>query len=145
MSFDLKILNGDLVVDSTGDLKKVENTDKLVQDILKICTTQRGFKRKYPFYGCLVSNSLIGSAFPEDFMNTYASSQLKDSIQSLIELQKIQQRFQYMSPQESIAAIGNIQINRLPSDPRYFLIYVSVVNKAFSRVDASFEINSTGL
>jgi hypothetical protein len=145
MSFDLKILNGDLVVDSTGDLKKVENKDKLIQDLLKICTTPKGSKRKYPFYGSLITNSLIGSAFPEDFINTYASSQLKDSLQSLIDMQGLQQRFQYMSPQESIAALREVSINRFTGDPRYFLIYISVINKAFDRVDAQFELNTTGL
>jgi len=145
MSFDLKILNGDLVIDGNGDLKKVENTDKLVQDILKICTTPRGSKKKYPFYGSLISNSLIGSIFPDDFTNTYASSQLKDAVQSLIELQKIQQGFQYVSIQESIAAIGDIRIERFPSDPRFFLVYISVLNKAFSKVNAEFEINTTGI
>lgn len=145
MSFDLKILNGDLAIDSTGDLKKVEKTDKLVQDLLKICTTLRGSKQRYPFYGSLISNSLIGTAFPEDFTNTYATSQLKDAIQSLLELQKMQQKFQYMSPEESIAAIGQIAINRFPTDPRFFLIYISVLNKAFSKVDAQFEINTTSL
>jgi hypothetical protein len=145
MRFDLKILNGDLVIDSTGDLKKVEKTDKLIQDLLKICTTPKGSKRKYPFYGSLISNSLIGSAFPEDFINSYASSQLKDSVQSLLDMQKIQQKFQYMSPEESIAALSQISIQRAVNDTRYFLIYVSVINKAFSKTSAEFELNVTGL
>lgn len=145
MSFDLKILDGDLVIDSTGDLKKVEDTDKLVQDLLKIATTLKGSKLKYPFYGSLISNSLIGNVFPEDFTNTYASSQLRESVQTLIELQKIQEKSQYLSPKESIAALRQVSIDRLPTDPRFFLIYISVLNKAFTKTDAQFEINSTSL
>jgi len=145
MSFDLKIFEGDLAIDSTGDLKKVEDTDKLVQDLLKISTTLKGSKLKYPFYGSLISNSLIGSVFPEDFTNTYASSQLRESVQTLIELQKIQEKSQYLSPKESIAALRQVSIDRLPTDPRFFLVYISVLNKAFTKTDAQFEINTTSL
>lgn len=145
MSFDLKIQDGDLVIGTDGDLKKVEKTDKLVQDLLKISTTLRGSKIKYPFYGSLISNSLIGSVFPEDFTNTYASSQLRDSVKTLIDLQNIQEKYQYLSPEESIGALRDVSIQRFPSDPRYFLIYISVLNKAFTKVDAQFEFNTTSL
>jgi hypothetical protein len=145
MSFDLKIQDGDLAIGSDGDLKVVENTDKLVQDLLKISTTLKGSKIKYPFYGSLISNSLIGNVLPEDFTNTYASSQLRDSIKTLIELQDIQEKYQYLSPQESIAAIREVSIQRFTSDPRYFLIYISVLNKAFTKTDAQFEFNTTSL
>ena len=36
MSFDLKIRSGDLVL-SSGDLQTVVDTEKLTQDILKMC------------------------------------------------------------------------------------------------------------
>lgn len=145
MSFDFKIQNGDLSIGSDGDLKQVENTDKLIQDILKIATTLRGSKPRYPFYGSLISSGLIGSAFPEDFANSYASNQLKDAVQTLSELQKIQEKTQYLSPQESIAAVKQVSIDRFIQDPRVFLVYISVINKAFTKVDAQFEFNTTGL
>jgi len=145
MSFDLKIQDGDLSIGTDGDLKLVEKKDKLVQDLLKISTTTKGSKQKYPFYGSLISNSLIGSVLPEDFTNTYASSQLRESVQSLVEMQAIQEKYQYLSPEESIGAIREVSIQKFTSDPRYFLIYISVLNKAFTKVEAQFEFSTTGL
>jgi hypothetical protein len=145
MSFDLKIQNGDIAISSTGDLEKVEDDNKLVQDLLKICITLKGSKKKYPYYGSLISKSMIGSVFPEDFINSYASSQLRESIQTLIELQKQQEKFQYISPKESIAAIRECGIQQSPKDPRFYSVIVSVLNKAFNSVNTGFEINSVGL
>ena len=41
MSFDIKISQGDLAIGSDGDLARVEDTDKLVQDVLKILMTKK--------------------------------------------------------------------------------------------------------
>src|ERR1039458_5609818 len=40
MSFDLKLINGDLVIQN-GELQTVTNSEKLIQDILKICLTEQ--------------------------------------------------------------------------------------------------------
>ena len=41
MSFDLKITNGDFTV-KNGEISTVTDTDKLAQDVLKICITPNG-------------------------------------------------------------------------------------------------------
>ena len=59
MSFDLKLKYGDLLL-SNGDFKQVTGTDKLVQDILKICLTEMGANPLLPWYGSGINKSLIG-------------------------------------------------------------------------------------
>ena len=39
MSFDFRIINGDLEIGTDGDLGKVEDTEKLIQEILKMAHT----------------------------------------------------------------------------------------------------------
>ena len=48
MSFDLQIKNGDLQIGSNGDVAQVFDTEKLVQDILKILLTQSGANTFFP-------------------------------------------------------------------------------------------------
>ena len=54
MSFDLKIINGDLVI-KNGQLTTVVDSEKLIQDILKICLTEAGSNPMQPWYGSSIS------------------------------------------------------------------------------------------
>jgi len=68
---------------SDGDLEKVEGTEKLVQDILKILITRLGSNVFYPWYGSLVAQSLVGQALDFEFVNSYASQQIQNSLEYL--------------------------------------------------------------
>ena len=143
MSFDLKIEQGDLKIGNNGDLSIVENSEKLVQDILKILTTDLGANLFFPWYGCPITKSLIGTGYAAVFVRDVATQQLSNSLQTLQRLQENQlQKNQIVSPQEQIAAIQNVSVDRNPSDPRFFSVAVTVLSKSFRRVDVPvFEIN----
>jgi len=142
MSFDLRLENGDLSI-SKGDLKIVENSDKLVQDVLKIISTPLGSNRFFPFYGSPLSGSLIGKAFDPQFIRTLTTEQIYICIEKLQKLQSEQiKSLQYVSPQEQIASIENVSLERNANDPRFFFVSLTVISKAFQRVSIPFEVTS---
>jgi phage baseplate assembly protein W len=140
MSFDLLIQNGDLQLQN-GDLQQVTDTDKLVQDVLKICLTTAGADPMNPWYGSYISRSLVGSTLDTSITVQLAQSQLQNAIENLKNLQAAQiKSFQQVSPAEQIAAITNISITRSTIDPRVFIVNVKVLSKALTPVQTSFNI-----
>jgi hypothetical protein len=141
MSFDLKILDGDLALNSRSDLDIVEDSEKLVQDILKIISTQLGTNPFFPWYGSPITQSLIGRPFDTRFISNIAGQQLRTALETLQKMQKEQLKFdQYVTPLEQIAAIQNVSVERNISDARYFRIILTVLSKAFQRVSTSLDI-----
>jgi hypothetical protein len=140
MSFDLKIKDGNIVIGSNGDVEKVENTEKLIQDILKIAITPMNSNKFHPAYGSLVSKTLIGNILPAGFLVDSATSQLQNCITTLQKQQQEQMKFQAVSGAEQIAAIKQIKIERNQTDPRYFQVLISVLSRDFSITTTGFNI-----
>ncbi len=144
MSFDLLILDGDLVIGSNADLTTVTNEQKLVQDLLKIALTDAGSNPLQSWYGSLLSQSLIGSVLPSNVIISVAQSQLQSAIQNLQTLQQLQiQSGQTVTPAETIAAVKNVSITKNTIDPRLYQVVIQVLNKQFGTVSATFGINNT--
>ena len=141
MSFDLKIRDGDLVLDSKSDLDIVEDSEKLVQDILKIVSTQLGSNPFFPWYGSPITKALIGRSYDTKFVSNIASQQLRATLETLQKMQKEQLKLdQYITPQEQIAAIQNVSVERNITDARYYRIILTVLSKAFQRVPATLDV-----
>lgn len=141
MSFDLKLESGDLKISTKHDLDVVTDTEKLIQDILKIISTPIGANSLFPWYGSTISASLVGTAFDMTFIANMASIQLKNSVETLQNLQKAQLSYsQIVTPQEQIAAVQNVNVNRNSNDPRFFSIVLTVLSKAFRQVPISLQI-----
>jgi hypothetical protein len=143
MSFDLQVTNGDLVL-VNGDLGTVTGSNKLVQDLLKIALTTAGANVLQPWYGSLISRTLIGSFLNSDITVSVAQNQLQNAIENLQNLQNIQvSSGQKMDPAEQIAFISNISIVRNTVDPRLYSVTINVISRAFGKVTASFTVNNT--
>lgn len=141
MSFDLCIRDGDLVLEG-GDLKQVYNTDKLIQDILKIVLTPVGGNPLFPFYGSFISKTLVGSSLPNNITIQVTQSQLQNAIEILMLLQKAQiKSFQSVSPDELINSILDISINRNQFDPTVFNVSIKVLTKGLKAAGANFTVN----
>lgn len=141
MSFDLSIVNGDLVIASNGDFRKVEDNEKLVQDILKIATTPVGSNPFFPWYGSPLSKTLIGGVFPSGMMDVLASDQLRSSLNVLQKLQEEQaKRGQRVTPGELLAAIREVGIRRNRIDPRHFRITIDVLTKALTPISTGLNV-----
>lgn len=141
MSFDLKIFSRDLVIGNDGDLAQVVDSEKLTQDILKICLTPLNANKFNPYYGSPVNQSLIGSSLDTTFLTTIGIGQLNGSLQILQKLQQQQAATnQLVSGAETLAAIQNIDIQRNQVDPRFFSVLISVVSRALTPVSTAFSL-----
>ena len=140
MSFDLKILNGDLVIGTNGDFGTVENTEKLIQDILKMLMTEIGSNQNFPWYGSSITSSMLGSPYDIEFIATIAENQIRSSLETLQNLQREQSLKQIVTPSELLAAIKNINVIRNEIDPTFFSVLLSVLTKNLNVADASFNV-----
>ncbi len=140
MSFDFRIVNGDLGIGTDGDLDKIEDTEKLIQEILKVAHTPLGSNVFYPWYGSPISQSLVGNALDMEFISTVASSQLQSSLENLQRLQQKQALEQRVTPFEQLAAVKSVSITRNQTDPRYILVIIEALTRALSVVTTQFSL-----
>ena len=142
MSFDLKIVNGDLIVNQ-GQLQTVKDSEKLIQDILKICLTDVGGNPLLPSYGSFLSRSVIGNPMQTSVVVQIASSQLNTCLTNLQHLQQLQlNSFQKVSADEQIAAVTGISVLRSAFDPRLFNVKISCLTKGFQPITTAFTIST---
>lgn len=142
MSFDLKIVGGDLVINN-GSLRKVTDTEKLIQDILKICLTTAGTNPLQPWYGSFLSRTIIGSPQQTSMLVQIGKSQLTTALDNLISLQQLQVKsFQRVSADEQISAISDISITRNQIDPRLFYVEIKVLTKGLKPITTAFRVST---
>ena len=141
MSFDLKISNYDILIDM-GEVKLVEGTEKLIQDILKICLTESGSNPMHPAYGSYLSKSVVGNVLESEITISIARDQLVVALENLKMLQEGQIRsFQRLSAQEQISSILEVSVERNNILPTLFDIRIKVASKSFDVTTTEFNIN----
>lgn len=142
MSIDLKITNGDLVINQ-GALQTVQDSEKLIQDILKICLTDVGSNPLHPSYGSFLSRSVVGNAAQTSVIVQIATSQLNTCLTNLQQLQQLQLKsFQKVSADEQLAAITGISVLRSTYDPRLFNVKIRGLTKGYQPITTSFTVNT---
>jgi hypothetical protein len=131
--------DGDLVLEN-GDLQIVEDSDKLLQDILKILLTpsETGDPLN-PWYGSLLSKNTIGGVIPEQIVIANAQSQIQNALEILMKVQDEQMRAgQQVTSDELLAAVKDVSVFRDVTDPRGYNIVLSVFNKSFTEIQTEF-------
>lgn len=142
MSFDLKIVNGDLVVNQ-GALQTVVDSEKLIQDILKICLTDVGGNPIHPSYGSFLSRSVVGNPQHTSVVVQIAKSQINTCLTNLQYLEQLQiKSLQKVSADEQLAAITGISVVRSAFDPRLFNVKISCLTKGFKPITTAFSIST---
>ena len=142
MSIDLKITNGDLVINQ-GALQTVQDSEKLIQDILKICLTDVGSNPLHPSYGSFLSRSVVGNAAQTSVIVQIATSQLNTCLTNLQQLQQLQLKsFQKVSADEQLAAITGISVLRSTYDPRLFNVKIRGLTKGYQPITTFFTVNT---
>jgi hypothetical protein len=133
MSFDLKILKGDLQIDNTGAIVTVSGNQKLRQDIIKILLTAYGDNKYHPGYGSGLGQIEIGST---DFNLTEAEikNTALSAINGLIAMQRRQARSQTLSPSEVIVSVLDVGVLRDTIDPRLYNLRISVLTQQLTEV-----------
>jgi len=142
MSFDLKLTSGDLTI-KNGALQLVTDTDKLIQDVLKVCLTDVGANPIQPWYGSFLSRSIVGSTLDPTITVNLAQSQIQNAIENLKSLQSAQvSSLQAVTPSELISTISQISVLRSNADLRLYDVLVSVISKGLKKVSPSFTIST---
>lgn len=142
MSFDLKVINGDLSL-KNGDLQKVVDSEKLIQSVLKICLTEAGSSPINPWYGSYLSRSIIGSVLQDDVLKSLGKSQIANCLDNLKKIQKIQvNSFTNLTPDEQLSSVADIYIGRDITDPRLYQTIIKIITKGFKPVTVAFKINT---
>lgn len=139
MSFDLKLVSGNLSI-KNGDFETVTSSDKLLQDILKICLTKAGSNPIFPWYGSFINQTMIGSVLDKKITIDYAKNQLTNSLTTLKQLQEKQTQYQSVSPDELIYTISNVSIVQNQYEPTLYSVLLKVVSKNFKTINTSFKI-----
>jgi len=141
MSFDIKMKNGDLSI-KDGSVEIVERTDKLVQDILKMALTDAGSNPMSPWYGSLISRTLVGSILDYEILVQIAESQIETCIENIKNMQSLQiQSGQNVYPEEQINSILSVVVERNAQDLRRYDVNISVLTKALTRVNTKFSVS----
>ena len=142
MSYDLKIINGDLVINN-GQLQTVVDSEKLIQDVLKICLTAAGSNSIHPWYGSFLSRTIIGTPLYSSVLVQIGKSQLNTALTNLQNLQALQVKsFQNVSADEQISTITDISIIRNTIDPRLFNVKVSILTKGLKPITTAFSVST---
>ncbi len=141
MSFDLLIKNGDLSISSTNDLAKVQDLEKLVQDILKLLMTELGSNKFHSWYGSSLSQSMVGSGFDGQFLTTIAEGQIRSGLETIMNLQREQAAQQKVTPSELLASVKQISVQRNTVDPTFFTITLEVLTRSLKIVPITFNVS----
>ena len=142
MSFDLKIKNGDLSI-AGGQLVTVIDSEKLIQDILKIALTQAGANPQHPWYGSFLTRTIVGNPAYSSVLVEMSKTQINNCLQNLEKLQELQiKTFQRVSADEQLGVVLDISVVRNQIDLRLFDVRISAKNKGFKPITTAFRVST---
>jgi hypothetical protein len=142
MSFDLKINKGDLVI-TQGQIQIVVDSEKLIQDILKICLTESGANSFNLWYGSLLSRTVVGNPNYSSTLVQIAKTQLNTCLETLKSLQTTQiKSYQKMTADEQLGAIIELSVIKNQLDPRLFSIVIKALNKGYKPITTAFKVST---
>lgn len=128
MSTDLGLNKGDIYIGSDGDLAKVRNTAKLVQDTLKVIHTPIGSNPFFPTLGTNVTIANIGENISQNFAETKVRAGITKAIDILQLIQRKQELVQTVTLEEKIAGIIDLQVGVNSTEPRQYDIKLVVAS-----------------
>lgn len=140
MSFDLALKDGDLDILSNGEMRTVSGSEKLRQDVLKVILTPIGSNKFHPWYGCSVSDDVIGRNLPDNITVLTIKTSVSDSLERLRKLQAQQLSDQTVTLAELINSIGDVDVYRVPEDLRQVKVDVVVYAKDLTEIKEIFSI-----
>lgn len=141
MSFDLKLTDGSFNFGADGSATKLFNEEKLKQDIIKIILTTQGQAKLHPWYGSPLGEKVIGKVLPFNILENEVSDAINFCLNNLIKLQSLQSKDgQYITPNEQLSQILNVNVKRSTYDARQYNIAVDVSTKKGSVIREVFDI-----
>ena len=137
MSYDLQLSDGDVVIDTQGDITVVEDYNKLSQDLYRIVMTSRGDNKFDTEEGCGVYD-LLGQTMPRELVESVLGKDVYFGIQYMINQQSAQALSQTLSPYEQIFALDGIVVNKLSIKSLSFNLLITTVQG--SRVAFAYNV-----
>lgn len=134
MSFDLKIVKGDIAISRDGRLDVVTGNSKLKQDIIKIMLTDLGENKYHPSYGSATGALQVGSVLDAEMMSLDLSASAEQAVRKIMSMQRSQSRRQFLSPSEVILDVANVSVERDQVDPRLYNIFISVITEQLDNI-----------
>lgn len=142
MSYDIKLNRGDIAIQN-GDLQTSVDSEKLIQDILKICLTTAGSNPLHSWYGSLLTRTIVGSSLDTNMLIQMAKSQLNSALENLKNLQNFQTKsFQQITADEQLGAVLDIIVYRNANDSRLFDVKIKALTKGFKPISTSFTVSA---
>ena len=142
MSFDLALINNDLKIQPNGKIRTVTDTPKLRQDVLKIILTPLGSVKAHPWYGCAISDEVIGRNLPDQILDAQIKTSITQSLERLKALQMAQSSTQRVSLAEMIEVVASIDVERDINDGRKLNILVTILSKRLAKLEELFTLIS---
>jgi len=126
MSFDIKIINGDLAFDEQGRAELVRDNNKLVQSVLKLISTTLGSDPFEPGYGLGVTTESLGSITTASVTTQKLEAEILAGVEALQAEQQSLMRTQVLTPGEIIQNIDYVVVEQDASDPRQYNIFIEL-------------------
>lgn len=140
MSFDLKLINGQIILKKTGDVDIVSNSEKLEQDVIKIAVTPLGGNKLHSWYGSILSKTLVGMPFDLELAQNLSADQLTSSLETLRILQINQSQQQNVSASEAISSVLGVDFERNQKDFRQLSVYIKILSRSGKKSIAELSI-----
>lgn len=137
MSYDLQLSDGDVVIDTQGDITVIEEYSKLNQDLYRIMLTSRGDNKFDANEGCGVYD-LLGQTMPRELGESVLGKDIYIGVQYMISQQNAQALLQTLSPYEQIFSLDGIVVNKLSIKSISFNLLITTVQG--SRVAFAYNV-----
>lgn len=135
MSFDLALSKGDLTLGNDGDLRKIRNNSKIIQDVLKELHIYRGSDPFNPQRGVELTADKIGENLNRQFIESKMTADVLDVLNTLVSTQEKQARYQRLTEAEQIKEIGEVSVEQDKNEPRQYNVRITVIAKDYSEIE----------
>jgi hypothetical protein len=142
MSFDLRVLDGDISFDPQGNLEIVANTDKLAQDVVKMLNTSKGSNPFDPSYGTTLTEQSIGTIPDGHIIATKVEQEINSNLEKLMAEQATLRSRQVMTRSEMLAQVASVNVARDDFDPRQYNVIVEVLARDLAPLTFEFVVKT---
>jgi len=141
MSFDIRLVNGDIQLGGNGDVDRVVDSEKLAQDVIKLLNTTIGSDPLNPNYGSTLTSSDIGQAIASPTnMAAQAQAVIAQGLDQLIAIQGLQRSIQTVTDAETIMDFDAPVVEIDPIEPRQFNIIVNAISRDLTPIAIAFTV-----
>lgn len=134
----------DLQYNNLGNLRRVRDEEKLLQDIEKIVVTELGSNPFHPWFGTSILRLIGGKIQGAVYFRSRVGGEIRTALQNYDSVQKQQSERQLVTDQERYARILSLEILQNDFDPTAFEIDLTVQNREGALVELRKRLSIPG-